>query len=233
MPLMEIKNRWTGAVIYSGEAATIAELVINAVRDNINLNEAQLTDVVFPYRASLDRARLDGASLSGARLDGASLSGASLDGASLSGASLDGASLSGASLSGASLVGASLARASLDGANLDGASLVGARLDRASLDRARLNGASLDRARLDGASLVGALIGKHVCAGPYMQLTGVCEWGPMVAYIAKDSGLRIIVGCRHFSIAEAKAHWKTKENRRMTRWAIIAAESWARRVQAK
>ena len=42
MPKIEITNRWTDAVIYAGEAATIAELLVNAVRDYINLRDAVL-----------------------------------------------------------------------------------------------------------------------------------------------------------------------------------------------
>ena len=178
-------TRWdTGAIIYSGEATAMAELLTNAVNDHVNC-----------YRASLVGASLDGASLVGASLDGASLD-----------------------------------RASLDGASLDGARLVGASLDGARLVGASLDGASLDRASLVGARLDGALIGQYTCAGPYMQLTGVAEWGPMVAYIAKDTGLRVIIGCRHFSIAEAHTHWERlplRFDRKMTRVALAMAETWA------
>ena len=74
---IEIKNRFTGDIIFSYEAEnnTIKKTVEEAVRQ--------------------------GASLKGASLDGASLIGASLIGASLKGASLDGASLYGALLYGA------------------------------------------------------------------------------------------------------------------------------------
>ena len=57
MPLMEIKNRFDGSVLYSGEALTMTELLENAVKDGANLV----------------RANLDGASLYGANLDGANL----------------------------------------------------------------------------------------------------------------------------------------------------------------
>jgi len=170
MPILTIKRGDIGAVIYTGEAATIADLLANAVNDHVDF-----------YRASL--------------------------------------------------VGASLIGASLDGARLDGASLVGARLDGARLDGARLDGASLDGARLDGARLVGALIGEHVCAGPFMQLTGVAEWGSMVAYVAKDSGLRVIVRCRHFSIEEAHEHWASRNDREMTRVALAMVEQWSKSVK--
>jgi len=93
--MIEILNRYTGAVLYSSASAqTIAEAV---------------------HEAAAKGARLVDASLDGARLDRATLDGASLVGASLDGARLDGASLVGARLDRASLVGARLDRASLDG----------------------------------------------------------------------------------------------------------------------
>ncbi len=143
MKIHQIKNRFTGAVLFECEAKSIKDAVENAVED--------------------------GASLVGASLVRASLVRANLVRASLDGASLDGANLDGASLYGASLVGASLVRASLDGASLDGASLVRASLDGASLDGASLDGASLDGASLDGASLDGARDGKR----PIVHITGL------------------------------------------------------------
>ena len=62
MPLMEIKNRFDGSVLYSGEALTMTELLENAVKDGASLYGANL------YGANLDGANLDGASLYGANL---------------------------------------------------------------------------------------------------------------------------------------------------------------------
>ena len=77
---VEIKNRWTGAVIYTHdvEGATVRDAVL--------------------------AARAAGAYLRGADLSGADLSGANLSGANLSGANLRGANLSGAYLRGADLL---------------------------------------------------------------------------------------------------------------------------------
>jgi uncharacterized protein YjbI with pentapeptide repeats len=174
-------TRWdTGAIIYTGEAATIAELLTNAVNDHIDC-----------YRANLVGANLDGANLVGANL-----------------------------------LGANLVVANLVGANLDGANLVVANLVGANLVGANLVGANLLGANLLGANLLGALIGDHICAGPFMQLTGVAEWGTMVAYTAKNSGLRVMVGCRHFSIDEARTHWAERGDRVKTRLALSMVEVW-------
>jgi uncharacterized protein YjbI with pentapeptide repeats len=169
---LEIKSRYSGAVLYSGEASNVRELLVNAVRDHANLSSANL------------------------------------DGADLGGADLDGADLGGANLSSANLYGADLRGADLRGADLDGA--------------------DLSSANLGGANLGGAKIATFELTGDYLQLGGICEYGPMFAYIAKDHGLRIMLGCRHFSDAEARAHWKDREDRRMTRLALIMAETWAK-----
>ena len=61
--LREIKNRWTGAIIHSGETNTIAELAIanKANLSGVNLSDAGLSD------ADLRGADLRGADLSGAK----------------------------------------------------------------------------------------------------------------------------------------------------------------------
>ena len=105
----EIKNRWTGSVLfeYEKENNTIKETVEKAVEEGANLG---------------------GADLEGANLGGAYLGGAYLEGANLEGAYLEGAYLGGADLRGANLAGAYLEGADLEGANLRGANLAGAYL---------------------------------------------------------------------------------------------------------
>ena len=89
---IQIKNRWTDAIIHEGDYISILEALSAAIKS---------------------RASLRGASLCGASLRGASLCGASLCGASLRDADLRGADLRGADLRGASLRDASLCDASL------------------------------------------------------------------------------------------------------------------------
>jgi hypothetical protein len=134
---IEIKNRFTGSIIFSYEKEnnTVKDTVLKALEEKTNL-----------YGANLVRANLDGANLYGANLVRANLDGANLDGANLVRANLVRANLDGANL----------VRANLDGANLDGANLDGANLDGANLDGANLDGANLVRANLYGANLDGA-----------------------------------------------------------------------------
>jgi hypothetical protein len=137
--MIEIVNRWTRAVIFSGEYASLKEAVEQAVRSRANLSEAYLSE-----------AYLSGADLSGANLSEAYLSGADLSGANLSEAYLSRADLSRADLSRADLSRADLSRADLSRAYLSGADLSRADLSRADLSRADLSRADLSRAILPG-----------------------------------------------------------------------------------
>ena len=102
---IEIRHRITGALLWSGEAATKKEALERAVKAGANL-----------ARANLAGADLGGANLARAYLAGAYLAGAYLAGADLAGANLADANLADAYLAGANLAGANLARAYLAGA---------------------------------------------------------------------------------------------------------------------
>ena len=105
----EIKNRWTGSVLFEYEKEN------NTLKDTVE-------------KAIEEGADLEGADLEGADLEGADLRGADLEGADLRGAYLEGADLEGADLRGAYLRGAYLEGADLEGADLRGAYLRGAYL---------------------------------------------------------------------------------------------------------
>jgi hypothetical protein len=122
MSIIEIKHRWTGAVLWSGEAESVKDGVTKAVAAGAYLAGAYLA------RADLARADLAGANLAGANLAGANLARADLAGANLADADLAGANLADAYLAGANLAGAYLAGANLADANLADANLAGAYL---------------------------------------------------------------------------------------------------------
>jgi uncharacterized protein YjbI with pentapeptide repeats len=92
---IEIKNRWTGKILfeYSKENNTLLETLLEAIKSGANLSGANLSG------ANLSGANLSGANLSDANLSGADLSDADLSGADLSDADLSDADLSGADLS--------------------------------------------------------------------------------------------------------------------------------------
>ena len=115
---IEIKNRWTGKVLfeYEKENNTVKDTLIEAVKNKAYLGGADLGG-----------AYLRGAYLRGAYLGDADLGGADLGGADLRGADLRGADLGGAYLRGAYLGGADLGGAYLRGAYLGGADLRGAK----------------------------------------------------------------------------------------------------------
>jgi hypothetical protein len=120
--MIEIKHRYSGAMIYAGDGDCLRDVVKEAVKFGAELRDGDLSD-----------ADLSGAYLSGAYLRGAYLRGAYLRGAHLIGAYLRDADLSGAYLRGAHLIGAYLRDADLRDADLRGADLSGADLRGADL----------------------------------------------------------------------------------------------------
>jgi uncharacterized protein YjbI with pentapeptide repeats len=109
----QIKNRFTGAIIFEHEAENLRDAVIAAVKSRADLSDANLS------RADLSDADLSGANLSRADLSDANLSRADLSDADLSGANLSYANLSRADLSDANLSGANLSDANLNKTILD------------------------------------------------------------------------------------------------------------------
>ena len=96
----EIKNRFTGSVIFSLETESLRLCVEAAYKSGVDLRGANLRD------ADLRDADLRDADLCGADLCGADLRGANLCGADLRDADLCGANLCGANLRDANLCGA-------------------------------------------------------------------------------------------------------------------------------
>ncbi len=113
-------------------------------------------------------------------------------GANLQGANLREANLREADLQGANLREANLREADLREADLGGANLGGANLREANLREANLRGANLRGANLRGA--------RGILQGP------VCSTHPTFA-IQHSDGIRILAGCRCFTVAEARKHW--------------------------
>jgi len=161
--------------------------------------------VGYSSGADLRGANLGGAYLGGAYLRGAYLSGAYLRGANLGGVDLSGANLRGANLRGAYLGGAYLGGAYLRGANLRGAYLSGANLGGVDLGGANLSGANLRGANLRGADLRGALVyGEKIT-----RLLAACnrlDGYTFYAFALEAGGVKIVAGCRWFTVAEFRAH---------------------------
>jgi hypothetical protein len=206
----EIRNRFSGSVIFTAETKSFKLAVEMAVKTGANLSGANL------YGANLSRAYLSGADLSRANLSGADLSRANLFGADLYGANL-----SGADLYGANLYGADLSRADLSGADLSRANLSGADLSRANLSGADLSRAYLSRANLSGADG----ISKYRTTPLYMLLDQV---GKIRAYKLTNAkgegpfsgGIKYIVG------ETVSCNADTNENNQCSYGISVATLDW-------
>ena len=123
--MIEIKNRYTGVVIYTHSGDTLSDAYLRgADLCGADLRRADLSD------AYLRGANLFDTNLRDANLRRADLRGANLGDAYLFGADLFGANLRGADLSGANLGDANLGGAYLGGANLRGADLFGQKIEK-------------------------------------------------------------------------------------------------------
>lgn len=160
--LLDIRDRFTGKVIYSGQAPCIATLVEGAVAEGCDLSEAELSGLDLSRadfsgarlcRANLKRTNLLRTDLTGAILTDADLQSSDMFGAILYKANLAGANLSDANLSMSYAVWAFLPGANLSEANLSHANFSGAHLAQAHVFEAILAGTNLTGAYLEGVNL--------------------------------------------------------------------------------
>ena len=197
MEKFQIKNRYTGAVLFAHEP----------LADQVSGMAA---------RHALEAAVKTGANLRGANLRGANLCDANLRGANLRGANLRDAYLCGAYLRGADLRDADLTGADLTGANLTGAYLCDANLRGAYLgekikmvgDRPMLQISPIG-SRSDTLHIYLTDAGMHIRAG--------CFFGPrekFVEALTKEHGENIHGVEYRAALALADAHaelWTPKQ----------------------
>jgi hypothetical protein len=214
---VEIKNRWTDAVLYTAELPADMESGLHmraaleqATAAGANLAGAYLAD------ANLAGANLAGANLAGANLADANLAGAYLADADLARADLADADLADADLARAYLAGAYLADADLARADLADADLADAYLARADLARANLAGANLAGANLAGANLADAKWRNGIVINKApIQLYGLL-WN--VTFL--DAHMQI--GCELHSLAD----WQSFDDARIVQMDWQALRFW-------
>ncbi|MGC2853925.1 pentapeptide repeat-containing protein [Novispirillum sp. DQ9] len=215
---VEIKNRWTGSVIFETELAAKHDGASASVRLGMAVRLA------LKSGANLRGADLRGADLRGAYLRDADLGGADLGGAYLRDADLGGADLGDADLGGADLGGADLGGADLRGANLRGADLRGAYLRGAYLRGAYLRGAYLGGADLRGAQLVGDR--------PTLQIGPIGSRSDWLLAYRTDAGIKIKAGCffgdlAAFERAVSETHGDSQHGRDYAAAIAMIRAMWA------
>ncbi|WYX08194.1 pentapeptide repeat-containing protein [Achromobacter xylosoxidans] len=199
----EIKNRWTGAVLFT---ADVPEGTESGMVARVALEQA------VEARADLRDADLRDADLRGANLGDADLRGAYLRDADLRDADLRGANLGDADLRGAYLRDADLRDADLRGANLGDADLRGAYLRDADLGGAYLRGANLRDADL------GELRGIWGASGNLREIKAIqCDTWP-VTYTATH----MQIGCQFHELER----WWSFTDEQIARMDSSALEWW-------
>lgn len=144
---------------------------------------------------------------------------------------VDADTLAKTNLVGANLTGAYLTKANLTGADLTWANLTGAYLTRADLAGAYLTKADLAGADLTKADLAGAdLTDADLTEANLTRTIGIIDLGypdgwRAVAWV-RDRTLMFRVGCRDKTLAEARAYWAEKPDRRE----VLAAVAYAVQV---
>ena len=235
---MQIKNRYTDAVIFEDDKPTLRETVLNAVAQKAYLAGADLAGADLAG-ANLAGADLADADLAGADLADADLAGANLARADLARADLADADLAGANLAGADLAGANLAGADLAGANLARADLADADLADAGLADADLAGADLARAYLAGADNVSTEVTGEprkpyvkLSKDPVERLAQILERNPGIP-IVEDLDGKILAAIENGGGLEM-SNWHTCETTHcMAGWAIHLAGDAGKALEAE
>lgn len=136
--LIQIKERRTDRILYSGEHESFKKAVVAAIKAKVSLANSNLS------KTDLSQTDLSETDLSNIDLSGCNLNSACLRGANLSRTNLYVAILTGADLSQTKLLNTIMLGANLSMANLFEADLRGCYLSETNLSGANLSGAKLD-----------------------------------------------------------------------------------------
>jgi uncharacterized protein YjbI with pentapeptide repeats len=177
-----IKDRYTGRVLFEGEAGMTTREMLE--------------------KATIVKANLRYANLRYADLSSANLSSANLRYANLRYADLSSANLSSANLSSADLRYADLSSANLSSANLSSANLSSANLRYADLSSANLSSANLSSANLSYANL---LYGKAIGSRPYLSIGPIGSRCDYAQLWITDKGSFVRAGCFNGTLDEFQA----------------------------
>jgi Pentapeptide repeats (8 copies) len=145
MTKIEIKHRYTNAVLFSHEAEgnTVAITLKLAIAEGTIMRDADMRG------ADMRGANMRGADMSGADMSGADMSGADMSDADMRGANMRGANMSGANMSDADMRGADMSGADMSGADMSGADMSGANMRGADMRDANMSGSNLAPIRDD------------------------------------------------------------------------------------
>jgi len=127
---IEIKNRWTGAIIFELETEnnSIKKTLLKAIEEKKDLSDSNLSG------SNLRGSNLRDSNLSGSDLRDSDLSDSNLSGSNLSDSNLSGSDLSGSDLRDSNLRGSNLSGSNLSDSNLSGSDLRDSDLEPIKID---------------------------------------------------------------------------------------------------
>ena len=158
----EIKNRWTGDVIFSAETKNFKLAVKMAVEQKINLSNSNLSN-----------SNLSGSDLSGSNLSGSDLRSSDLSNSNFRGSNFRGSDLSGSDLRSSDLSGSDLRSSDLSNSNLRNSDLRDSDLRNSNLGNSNLSGSNLSDSDLSGSKTDKRYI-QVACIGSEKRMTTYC-----------------------------------------------------------
>jgi uncharacterized protein YjbI with pentapeptide repeats len=172
--MIEIKHRYTNAVLFCGDFANMQLAVEAAIKEKVSLDYADLSNT-----------RFDGTSFVGTRFVGTSFVGTSFVGTSFVGTRF---------------VGTRFVDTSFDDTRFDGTSFVGTRFDGTSFVGTsfvgtRFDGTSFVGTRFDGTSFVGTRFDGNPITKQPIYISGF-PWSVTILQHC------MLIGCQHHSHAE-------------------------------
>jgi hypothetical protein len=210
-----ITGRFSGKVIWTGDAPSLACAVMTAIQEKKSLRLANLSG------SDLSDCNLRGSDLRGSNLRGSNLRGSDLRGCNLSGSDLRDCNLRGSDLRGSDLSGSDLRDCNLRGSDLSGCNLSGCNLSGSDLRGSDLRGSdgkpleipvvpNIDAAILAASTAEGCLLNMgnwHTCETAHCRagwaihlagekghalesLVGSCAAGALI-YAASRPGQRV------------------------------------------
>jgi len=210
--MVEIRDRFTGKIIHSGDFANIKTLVLDAVEKGISLRYANLRG------ADLRWIRLEGADFSCANLNGANLSRSELTFTNFRHARVDNATLINTNFNFCDFIGANFSCSDFSKSTMLKVNVLSANFIQTDLTNSRLEGVNFSQTKLYNSNLTKATF--RGCTGNRKEIKSlmISEVYP-ITYTSKY----LQIGCECHEIVD---WWKFSDRRIRLMDGVQALDFW-------